>query len=269
MKILNINPTLQTTSKSKTINFKANPVVQKQIATLVKGEGRHLFQILAGTLGLSSIIAWVKALRTEDVDRVNERLDVYNTKFTEEWNSKVLESTNEALEVASDLDAIESGIWTRGIISEDSDLPRVSNVTILQKKMFFNTKADETFPNVLAEASLKTIKKYVEALLSANDEVKEKAIRDIETRFDHIVKEAKRMKESQATEALYDKLSNLTKLYILNNLVGLSNVDENEIKVETESKEKIVVPEQERQVSEGYDPVEQAKEFLKRKLLPK
>lgn len=264
MKIFSINPTLTTNQNYNKPTFKANPVVQRQINTIVSGEGRHVFRMLAGALGLSSIISWVKDLYYEEPGRVSKKLDAYNDQLTSEWNTLMLEKTNKALDTAFEIDSFESSIWTKGLISEVEDLPKNNSVEKIQKKMFFNPKAESFFMDISAEVKMKTIKRYVDAFLASTPEVQEKVLKEVETRFDYFIKLAKELKENKETSKLFDKISNIAKLYSLISLVKDVPEEEREVvhvKRQTERKERNIYEEQ--PISEGYSVKEQVAAIMK------
>ena len=236
MKIFN-SPSIVNKPNYHKVNFKSAPiapVIQTQVQNVVANNAtRGLFAKLAGIAGLTSIIAWVKTLSSEKFSQENlNKLDIIDTKWTSKANELFLNpnTTQQYLDVVSKVDDAESVLWTEALLAE-SKLDSEDNLDLAVQKqnLFLDEKSNSTFLSVSANKTVKSILAQINALVSANEEVKAEVMSKIEDKLNSLINQAEELKNSEKTAEVYSKLSNIAKMFTLTTLLSSEPKAEDEI----------------------------------------
>ena len=219
------------------MNFKSAPiapVLQSQVQNVVANNAtRGLFAKLAGIAGLTSIIAWVKALSGEKSSQENlNKLDIIDTNWTNKANELFLNpnTTQDYLDVVSKVDDAESVLWTEALLA-DSKLGSEDNLDLAEQKqnLFLDEKSNSTFLSVSANKTVKSILAQINALVSANEEVKVEVMSKIEDKLNSLINQAEELQNSEKTAEVYSKLANIAKMFTLTTLISSEPKAEDEI----------------------------------------
>ena len=226
MKIFN-SPSIVNKPNYHKVNFKSAPItpaLQSQVQNVVANNAtRGLFAKLAGIAGLTSIIAWAQALSGEKSSQENlNKLDIIDTNWTNKANELFLNpnTTQEYLDVVSKVDDAESVLWTEALLA-DSKLDSEDNLDLAEQKqkLFLDENSNSTFLSVSANKTVKSILAQINALVSANEEVKAEVMSKIEDKLNSLINQAEELQNSEKTAEVYSKLANIAKMFTLTTLV--------------------------------------------------
>lgn len=233
MKILN-QPNLTATSYGMQTNFKArsfSPIVKSQLQIAVQNPAsKKVFLSLVSVLGLTSIITWVNAFKKgENNADEHSKLDVINKAWVDKNNETLLDSnkSKEYLDLISRSDTSESVLWTKALMQDgiaDADSLVGSSINDEAKNLFLDPSTNETFMSVSADKKLKTLFTYLQNLLQSSGELKENALKKIEQVLSSLVKQADKLQTEEETSALYDKFSEIVKMFALQKMMELKDI---------------------------------------------
>ena len=212
----------------KQTSFKAiSPQVIKQVKNISSNPAnKDLVLKLAGLVGLSSIIAWVKSFKADSQEDLLHKLDVVDTNWTQKGNDIFLdpEKQGQYLDLISRADSAESVLWTKGLLASDVLPAPVKEISQAEKDLFLALETNESYLSNSAKTTIKSIISQVQALAGATEEVKNKALNSIESRLNALVKEADSLQNSEETSAIYSKVANIVKTFALTNLFEATDV---------------------------------------------
>ena len=212
----------------KQTSFKAiSPQVIKQVKNISSNPAnKDLVLKLAGLVGLSSIIAWVKSFKADSQEDLLHKLDVVDTNWTQKGNDIFLdpEKQGQYLDLISRADSAESVLWTKGLLASDVLPAPVKEISQAEKDLFLALETNESYLSNSAKTTIKSIISQVQALAGATEEVKNKALNSIDSRLNALVKEADSLQNSEETSAIYSKVANIVKTFALTNLFEATDV---------------------------------------------
>ena len=139
-------------------------------------------------------------------------------------------TTKEYLDVVSHVDDTESILWTEALLAE-SKLDKEDNFDLAEQKqnLFLDEKSNSTFLSVSANKTVKSILAQINALVSANEEVKVEVMSKIEDKLNSLINQAEELQNSEKTAEVYSKLANIAKMFTLTTLISSEPKAEDEI----------------------------------------
>jgi hypothetical protein len=87
-------------------------------------------------------------------------------------------------------------------------------------EMFLSLDKNEQFLSISAEKNLKSIEQQSNFITSAQEEQKEKALESLDTKIRGLFELAKKYKKEDSTSTIYEKLSNILKMFLITNLIN-------------------------------------------------
>lgn len=248
MKIYNIQTNKNINYQQQT-SFKAakiSPITLKKLGEVKNNpKSNELLIKLAGLLGLTTILSWVKSLSKNNNNDNLKNLDIIDTAWTNRNNALLLQenSKDKYLEILSKTDETESILWTKALVSEDSTEENIEYPILSEEvsKLFLSKESNETFMTVSANKAINTILMQINALNNTNEEIREKYIKDITNKLNRLIKEAEKLQDNPTNSELYSKLANITKIFTLYNIFNNDNIDKDKNE-ETIQNEKITEP---------------------------
>ena len=232
MKILKTSSIYSTQQNQKT-NFKQiSPQIKKQvIATANNPTTRDMFIKMAGVLGLTSIISWVNTLKNNKDANVIENLNNINNYWIEQENEQYINpETNQAyLDIVSNADSTEIDMWTQAVInpieSNDKNI-NTNSLTEGIKKAFLDLKTNETTMSISANKKFMTMLSQIRAFSQVQDERKNSFMANLEQKLNSLIKQAQELQTSEETFEVYEKISNIIRIFSRINLLEVK-VDNN------------------------------------------
>ena len=218
-------------SKNNQVNFKRLPASSiNKIKTLATNEAnKHIFKKLSIVTGLSSIITWVNSLKNNEAQDTIQKLDIIDAEWTQKGNNAILDPQLQGkfLNITSELNTLESAIETKHSNNNDSIDININSVPQEAMEVFLSPEANEKFLSISTEKNLKSIEQSTNALMSAAEEQREKALNALDSKINALFESVDKLKKDDSTSNIYEKISNILRMFVVTNFVNNENIDEN------------------------------------------